>query len=768
MGIHNANVVTHHPFHNESKFEGQYEDQDRVHNAMYPSTAGGAMPNEHNPSIARSMSRYRRKRPPTTTGPITASVPAMPNSTKIQSMPPVPDLAKRALTAEEEEEERTRQRHRQNAMDQLTGGRTSSQPSPSRPDRLRKESSRKKPATDQSPRSANGRHGDTPLSPSNSNRRSLLQKVGLGKGKEPIDPPPLNYIGIGGSGIVPGTDAPRSAVNAGERLVLVKFGGATANLVVSPSTQAYCLLMSASKDLARSIDPNTFIVIESFQKLGLERPLRRYERIRDVMNSWAHDAENCLIIVPPSSMDALAQLDSRNVPVEKPSGTTVYLYHSQRPRKWDKRYITLRPDGQVTVAKKENSTDQSNICHLSDFDIYSPSVRALAKEIKPPKKICFAIKSQQKSSMFLSTENFVHFFSTNDKASADKWHQAVQSWRSWYLVNKVGVTENEDVKPTMSIRTNTSLSQQQPLLDRQSSDPEPIMLSRTSTDQSRPPHSKEHFSRKQLTRERGPPPSSFPKSLANDLVTKGSSEINSGYLAPGISSEEGEAETFAPAGLLGRNYSQRQQAMREREEREKRTKQELFANSIFPPGQQSGHNNTPPQISDPAVLVGRSLSTTQKPLVDLTPTFHEPPQHTRKGRGVTVDPGMQLIDGATGPDLTPGTVVIPSATAWRRPTDTSSLNRNHSNTARSVRNASTSTNYPDYNSTGAPSPASPNIPFTAQSLLALSRKTSTRAQTKAAAPTGHGVATGDRSATRPMIDMSSENPFAEGSLLRKL
>src|SRR5262249_5287507 len=60
------------------------------------------------------------------------------------------------------------------------------------------------------------------------------------------------------------------------------------------------------------------------------------------------------------------------------------------------------------------------------------------KQIKPPRKICFAIKSQQKSAMFLSGANFVHFFATSDKSMASTWYEVVQQWRSWYLVNVLG------------------------------------------------------------------------------------------------------------------------------------------------------------------------------------------------------------------------------------------------------------------------------------------------------------------------------------------
>jgi hypothetical protein len=124
--------------------------------------------------------------------------------------------------------------------------------------------------------------------------------------------------------VVPGVDAPVSAVNAGERRVIVKYGDASAKLTITPSTSVQDLLLDATKRLSKEINPEKFIVMESFCQLGLERPLRRFERIRDVMNSWATDADNCFIVIPPSSVQALAQLEAAHVPCEQPSQETVY------------------------------------------------------------------------------------------------------------------------------------------------------------------------------------------------------------------------------------------------------------------------------------------------------------------------------------------------------------------------------------------------------------------------------------------------------------
>jgi hypothetical protein len=244
-------------------------------------------------------------------------------------------------------------------------------------------------------------------------------------------------------------DAPMSAVNAGDRRVAVHYKTSEISLPVTPSTTAKDLLNSASIVLSSCPDPRSAVLLESFTNtyLNLERPLRRYERIRDVMNSWDTDTQNHLFILSSAECSARG-LDFKDVPATTASkDITLQMHHSARPGRWDKRWVRLRSDGQITVSKHESGSDSTNICHLSDFDLYAPTPTML-KRLRAPKKTVFAVKSQQKSAMFLSGDdngqsdgallNYTHFFASASKDTADLWYAAVHSWRSWYLVNVLG------------------------------------------------------------------------------------------------------------------------------------------------------------------------------------------------------------------------------------------------------------------------------------------------------------------------------------------
>jgi PH domain len=594
--------------------------------------------------------------------------------------------------------------------------------------------------------------------------------------EQPIDVGPAQWVDAPisrptppdeGPVVLPQYDAPVSAVNAGERRVQVKYNDSSITLPVTPTTTPKDLISSVSTVMPDSPDPRRSKLVESFTQLGLERPLRNYEHVRDVMNSWDNDVQNTLVIQPLAHDEQDEKLDSKHVPKHQPEETAVYMYHSQRPGTWDKRWIMLRSDGQMAIAKRRGQ-ETTNICHLTDFDIYLPTHRQRTKKIKPPKKICFAVKSQQKSNMFLNGANFVHFFATNDKGVAEEWYRAVQTWRSWYLVNILGEGHNSKNEPTTNDPTRPTTARSQ---RRASIDASPYRLGsfqplvdsdkpkfNDSTPAPRAAKSAEVFhARKMSSRDRALPPSAFYNKLSKGPES-GAPTTNQARLpsmVKGPTPGEMETATFAPTGLLGRTYSQRQKAQKEREANERR-------------------NNTLQATDHPTGLTRKastkSVRHLPRPLIDLTPQYQEPPQHVKKGRGVSAEPGQQLVEAATGLELQPGAIVTPSARAWRRPQGQSPPLESSSRPRRQSidggrRKMSIDGGRPGPVMDGGRPQFKGTEAFVEGGLLA--RTSSRRAQGGAA--TGHGVKTGDRNAIgKPMIDLQMKSQFADGSLLRQV
>lgn len=551
----------------------------------------------------------------------------------------------------------------------------------------------------------------------------------------------------------PAFDAPVSAVNAGERRIKVKYDQILMSLPVTPLTTPLDIIYTGADQLAESIDPNSKVLFESFKQLGLERPLRRYEHVRDVLNSWDNDAQNTLVIKPSPTGGNGDLLDLQSVPSSQPVNTSVHIHYSQRPGHWDKRWVTLRSDGQMLLAKREGG-ETANICHISDFDIYIPTARQSAKKIRPPRKICFAVKSQQKSSMFLSTANFVHFFSTSDKTLAASWYKAVQEWRSWYLVNIMGEGEHcaqGSGKVSMKADYQKFLNSGVLKPGSQRRPPEPLSQGMNSVKApTLAKHNTEHifpfkdynsihnvagdFVDDMRFRGRIETQTSQSKKLTGSAVTNASSEQGP---SPMRAERQGEPETFASTGLLGRTYTQRQKA-------------------------QSGRPVQPVAVPciNPDNNLHRTLSqrAKPKPLIDLTPQYQEPPQHLKKGRGVVLEriPAGGLVEVA---NIQETAVPTPPAITWRRPGSRGAdgpsvgrpktVHRHHSSGAPLV---------PKQTST---SPDKGDMAFTAGFLASSFRG-------QGGVRMGRGVMTGDTQAGELLLGVGEQPLHAPGRLLERV
>ena len=532
-------------------------------------------------------------------------------------------------------------------------------------------------------------------------------------------------------------DAPVSAVNAGTRRVTVSCNESTITLPIEPESTAVDILQSAATVMSETIDLKAYDVYESFDQVGLERPLRRYEHIRDVMNSWDHDDQNKLLILSRVSEDFNDDLEAAHAPSARPGETSLLIWYSQKPGNWDKRWVTLKSDGQVTIAKNSGG-ETKNICHLSDFDGYMLTSKQM-KKLDPPKKHCFAIKSQQKSAMFLNTSNFVHFFASKDQEMAKTWYRAVQRWRSWYLVHEMGYGRKVSapgVKPSHTKNESLAssfyqLGSYKPLFSDD-------LFSSFTTDPIKAPGSHEKttldatiLDRKQSVNNRGGPPVSYPRKLSKDEASAPTTRHRGPSIVQKPSPDSIE-EPFATTGLLGRTYTQRKKAME--------------------------HKSSSASHENPYDLPSRTRSTRQvKPLVDLTPQYQELPHHLHKGHGVIPEhvPSGGLVDLATS---APGfDTSIPPSTDRRRDLP----HQHHHHTSSDLKRSGTTRTKRSVTDNRPGSSDSTN-PFTGYGIL------SRYAEGQGGRDTGRGVASGNRNAQEPLIDLQLQSQFQPGTLLDKL
>ncbi|KAF2725181.1 hypothetical protein K431DRAFT_281144 [Polychaeton citri CBS 116435] len=677
--------------------------------------------------------------------------------------------------------------------------------------------------------------------------------------KVPIARPPTSKgnrdIKIGGGGAVPGVDAPLSAVNAGDRRVIIQYNGRNITLPVTPTTTPIDLIKSSSTVMSDHVEVKSAVLLEEFSTVGVQRPLRRYEHVRDIMNSWDDDKQNRLILVDPGTGSSEAELSLQGVPSQQPGDHSWLIHYSQRPGKWDRRHVSLRQDGQLIVAKDlDKPHEAQNLCHLSDFDIYTPTQDKIRRKVKPPKKYCYAIKSQQKSSMFESTNNFVHFFSIADKRDADLFYAEIQGWRSWYLVNVLGegskiknsppanVVEAQEVREEAkredsgglggnhrkmeSLDSHYQLGSFQPLIDMDLNAFGDDARPQTSRSQARGIIPGSAFAnakpsepeRTKSSRRKNPPPYLKKGKLAEDeplanLERKRASldvKRDTTEAANTISPLQGE---FSDNGLLGRTYSQKRKEHEDREQKKTPwtlgpnllnggfdSREEDFSaaggrtsNEASAVRREKSVRNRGSSHKPASGDLGRSRSTRDrgasidlqrsgsrrgadayppKPLVDLTPQYREPPQHQKKGHGHKpghVGPGG-LIDSATSPE---DPLNVPPSVDWRGRNAQHQHGDAHQSRARSHSRAKqngVSRSHSQHRPTTSSRNVPPPIPspqddeaFTGEGLLAYDGG----GNGWGSAQKGRGVMDGSH-ARGPMIDMSNESKFVQGSLLNKV
>jgi len=612
----------------------------------------------------------------------------------------------------------------------------------------------------------------------------------------------------GGGGAVLGIDAPTSAVNGGDRVcsvhlvktsrlttkqrVTVVFNKKRIQLPVTPTTTALDLFKSADIILTDTVPVRTAVALEWFKKVGVKRPLRNYEYVRDVMNSWDYDDQNELIITD-STIDGIDQdeLLSYGVPETRPEGMSCTLNYSSKPGKWSKRYFLLRPDGQLVTAKSEKARDQENVCHLTDYDIYHVTQAKVAR-VKPPKKIVFAVKSLQKSNIFADESQYVHFFCTNDRSIADTFWKALQSWRSWHLKYEKGEglkkspatrkvldsagpgilpgapshSRGESVGSHYQLGTFTSFMDMGDFnkkldeieVHKPGEYPDDAPLSRLGSAQA-------ILARQRSIRVKQPPPLS--RGLAA-LATNNAPDDNARKNSITPSQKSQEEDTFAAGGLLGRTYTTRQKAAAEREQKQNGAFTDgpsLVGNMDYLAAQggsglnrssstrSSHHRRT---SSDMRRTSSKRVPGMPQPLIDLTPQYKPPPQFAKQGKGY--NPGSNagpLVESATSLEEA---IVVPSSTDWRakpRPVYAPQPNeRTKSLKGRGQPLAAHTVN----NHNGAPQ--DDREAFTGGLL-------SQAGYAQGHATVGRGVMDGSK-ARGPMLDFGDEKQFQSGSLLANI
>jgi len=166
-----------------------------------------------------------------------------------------------------------------------------------------------------------------------------------------------------------------------------------------------------------------WMLFEVSQDFGMERPIRHFEVVSDVINSWDKNKSVNLLVAKKTPLATL--LHPSAVPSSSPVCST-YVEWESKPRKWTKRWLELREQS-LWLSKKDNGKDETFLCSLANFDAY-----LVTRIHKSPKPYVFAVKSTDSLSFFENSADYVHVFCCSEK-DGQRWLEAVLLARSYFI-----------------------------------------------------------------------------------------------------------------------------------------------------------------------------------------------------------------------------------------------------------------------------------------------------------------------------------------------
>ncbi|GAA5923551.1 uncharacterized protein JCM15063_003684 [Sporobolomyces koalae] len=157
---------------------------------------------------------------------------------------------------------------------------------------------------------------------------------------------------------------------------------------------------------------------EVWQELGLERPIREYELLNDIVRSF--DEKSAGFVLRRTKLWPILSAHARPHACP-PKSAQVQL--EVKKGKWSKRNLSLR-DGTLSHSKSDKGKDSIILCQLSNFAAFfvDPTV---PQRLKAPRPHVFAMKSRLTRANFEEVSQFCVFVSVKSQEDLDSWIAAI-------------------------------------------------------------------------------------------------------------------------------------------------------------------------------------------------------------------------------------------------------------------------------------------------------------------------------------------------------
>lgn len=182
--------------------------------------------------------------------------------------------------------------------------------------------------------------------------------------------------------------------------------------------------LASRGDLApEEVAQDDWMVFEMANDFGMERPIREYELLMEVYNSWNSDTRMNYFMLKRTPL--APYLAAEAMPKASPTYSG-YVEWEQKRGKWTKRWLELR-EHSLWLSKRQGAKDATHLCTLSNFDAYN-----ITRIHKSPKPYTFSVKSVQNMRLFESMTDYHHVFSC-DAMDGGHWVHNILLARSYVL-----------------------------------------------------------------------------------------------------------------------------------------------------------------------------------------------------------------------------------------------------------------------------------------------------------------------------------------------
>ncbi|KAG0264132.1 hypothetical protein BG011_007400 [Mortierella polycephala] len=195
-------------------------------------------------------------------------------------------------------------------------------------------------------------------------------------------------------------------------------------------------------------------IFEYSKEFLIDRPLRDFEVVLDVMKTWEADKDNKMICKSFPARDELSAQEI--VRLVGPAGQANFVrphgwVHVEiKKGKWVKKYLHIK-DTAVYHSKDAKLSGESMLCMLRNFDVYAVQV----PRKKAPTKFGFALKSSDSIHLFETPEDdYIHYVCTDSGESLREWLAGLRAAKGMFMYHTNPDVIREGVKHAAELQSS--------------------------------------------------------------------------------------------------------------------------------------------------------------------------------------------------------------------------------------------------------------------------------------------------------------------------